>query len=119
MHSTSDPATLWTTVNVSEALPGVATPLGWSVWGPALDSAVRGTFARFGVLTPHERAGPHGEHDRIVSIFHGRAALRADFMLEMGERLPGTSGADVATALFDAVPSGCAARGEQIPEEWR
>lgn len=104
MHSSSAPDTLWTTVNVSEAVPGVATPLGWSVWGPALDGGVRGTFAAFGVLTPHEAAGPHGEHDRLISIFYGRAALRADFMLEMGERLPGTSGADVATSLFDAVP---------------
>lgn len=106
MHSSSAADTLWTTVNVSEALPGVATPMGWSVWGPALDGGVRGTFAAFGVLTPHEAAGPHGEHDRLISIFYGRAALRADFMLEMGERLPGTSGADVATALFDAVPPG-------------
>jgi len=110
VHSSSAPDTLWTTVNVSEALPGVATPLGWSVWGPALDGGVRGTFAAFGVLTPHEAAGPHGEHDRLVSIFYGRSALRADFMLEMGERLPGTSGADVATALFDAVPPGYVGR---------
>ncbi|UXA11487.1 phosphoenolpyruvate-utilizing protein [Mycobacterium sp. SMC-8] len=97
-------------MNVSEAVPGVATPLGWSVWGPALDGGVRGTFAAFGVLTSHEAAGPHGEHDRLISIFYGRAALRADFMLEMGERLPGTSGADVATSLFDAVPPGYVAR---------
>jgi pyruvate, water dikinase len=110
VHSSSAPDTLWTTVNVSEALPGVATPLGWSVWGPALDGGVRGTFAAFGVLTPEERSGPHGEHDRLISIFYGRAALRADFMLEMGERLPGTSGADVATALFDAVPPGYVGR---------
>jgi pyruvate, water dikinase len=110
MHSSSAPDTLWTTVNVSEALPGVATPLGWSVWGPALDGGVRGTFAAFGVLTPYEAAGPHGEHDRLISIFYGRAALRADFMLEMGERLPGTSGADVATSLFDAVPPGYVGR---------
>jgi pyruvate,water dikinase len=113
MHSSSAADTLWTTVNVSEALPGVATPLGWSVWGPALDGGVRGTFAAFGVLTPKERSGPHGEQDRLISIFYGRAALRADFMLEMGERLPGTSGADVATALFDAVPPGYAGRPER------
>ncbi len=74
MHSSSAAETLWTTVNVSEALPGVATPMGWSVWGPALDGGVRGTFAAFGVLTPHEAAGPHGEHDRLISIFYGRAA---------------------------------------------
>ena len=112
-HSSSAPDTLWTTVNVSEALPGVATPLGWSVWGPALDQGVRKTFAEFGVLTPHESAGPHSDHDRIVSIFYGRPALRADFMLTIGERMPGTSGEAVATALFDAVPPGYVGASER------
>lgn len=112
-HSSSAAGTLWTTVNVAEAMPGVVTPLGWSIWGPASDLGMRKTFAAFGVLTGPEVHGPAGEHDRIMSVFYGRAALRADFFLAMGERLPGTSGAEVAESLFAATPDNYVSRPER------
>ncbi|UXA11484.1 phosphoenolpyruvate-utilizing protein [Mycobacterium sp. SMC-8] len=112
-HSSSAPDTLWTTVNVAEAIPGVITPLGWSIWGPASDMGMRKTFAAFGVLTGAEAQGPAGEHDRVMSVFYGRPVLRADFFLAMGERLPGTSGADVAESLFAATPEDYVSRPER------
>jgi phosphohistidine swiveling domain-containing protein len=112
-HSSSAPDTLWTTVNVAEAIPGVITPLGWSIWGPASDLGMRKTFAAFGVLTGPEVQGPAGDHDRVMSVFFGRPVLRADFFLAMGERLPGTSGADVAESLFAATPDDYVSRPER------
>lgn len=112
-HSSSAGDTLWTTVNVAEAIPGVITPLGWSIWGPASDLGMRKTFAAFGVLTGPEVQGPAGEHDRVMSVFYGRPVLRADFFLAMGERLPGTSGAEVAQSLFAATPDNYVSRPER------
>ena len=37
LHKPGAPETHWTTDNVGEALPGVATPLGWSVWESGSD----------------------------------------------------------------------------------
>ena len=31
LHQESGPGTRWTTVNTAEALPGVPTPLGWTL----------------------------------------------------------------------------------------
>jgi phosphohistidine swiveling domain-containing protein len=112
-HSSSAADTLWTTVNVAEAIPGVITPLGWSIWGPASDLGMRKTFAAFGVLTGPEVQGPTSEHDRVMSVFYGRPVLRADFFLAMGERLPGTSGAEVAESLFAATPDNYVSRPER------
>src|SRR6185369_6232452 len=43
-----DPAVAWTTINASEALPGVVTPLTWSIYhdpggrrGPAVERVLR------------------------------------------------------------------------------
>jgi len=57
--------------------------------------------------------GPAGEHDRVMSVFYGRPVLRADFFLAMGERLPGTSGAEVAESLFAATPDNYVSRPER------
>lgn len=40
----------WTTTNVGEALPGVPTPLGWSMWASTQQS-VRVGFYAIGVLS--------------------------------------------------------------------
>jgi len=50
LHSVSGPQSYWSTTNVGEALPGVATPLGWSLWGPAVELGVRDCFALMGAL---------------------------------------------------------------------
>lgn len=35
LHPESKPGQFWSTTNLGEALPGVASPLGWSIWGKA------------------------------------------------------------------------------------
>lgn len=109
-HMPSDPGTLWTTTNIGEALPGVITPLGWGIWWRAMDGGLRRTFAAFGVLPESEAGEPARDEDRIISVFFGRAAVRAEFILNMADRLPGTSGEKAAQALFSVVPEGFVSR---------
>ena len=105
-HSRSSPKAIWSTANVAEAMPGVLTPLGWTLWGRAAERAVRRTFFGFGVLGPDETDVPPQEEDRVFGIFFGRVAARTDFMCLMGDRLPGTSGTEVAEHIFASLPDG-------------
>src|SRR5688500_18102958 len=92
IHLESGPGTWWSTTNVGEAMPGVATPLGWSVWCPAIDIGVRDTFARMGALEKSKTGKvPDRVEERVGGIFYGRVALNVNFFCEMGSLLPGTS----------------------------
>lgn len=58
LHERSGPDTFWTTVNAAEALPGVSTPLNWTVFGWPVERAFRGTFADMGVLAASDVVVP-------------------------------------------------------------
>jgi len=48
LHDRSGPTTFWTTVNAAEALPGVVTPLTWTLYAPVVEISVRTAFAELG-----------------------------------------------------------------------
>ena len=104
LHSQSDPGRHWTTGNIGEAMPGVATPLSASVWGESVDLGLIAAAFALGAITSKERGslGPPGA--RIVQLFHGRAAVDADFLALMGDRMPGATGEQVVQSLFGRVP---------------
>jgi pyruvate,water dikinase len=104
LTSRSDPSSYWSTTNVGEAMPGVPTPLGWSVWGPAAELGVRRPFVSLGALEPEHGVLPTREEDRVVSIFSGRVAARVDFLAQMGDRMPGTSGPALVEQFLGVVP---------------
>jgi pyruvate,water dikinase len=104
LHLPTTPDRFWSTANVGEALPGVLTPLGWSVWGPAIELALRDTFVRLGALERRRAGIPADPSERAVSLFYGRGALSVSFFCEMGDRLPGTSGDAIARQLLGEVP---------------
>lgn len=91
---------------MAEAMPGVLTPLDWTVVGAIGEGAVRRGFHAFGVLSRQDLVLPSQVEERMAGIFYGRAALRVDFFCRMGDRLPGTSGAAAAEQLFGSVPAG-------------
>ena len=110
-HTESAKGCFWSTANVGEALPGVVTPFGWSVWGPAIDLGMKDAFKQTGALEP-ERVVYNAEADkRAVTVFHGRGALSVNFLCEMGNRLPGTSADAIAKQLLGEMPVGI-----QIPQ---
>ena len=57
VHMTSGSAR-WTTVNFSEALPGVQTPLSWGVWNYGMEIAIRRAYGELGVLSRAEVPAP-------------------------------------------------------------
>ena len=108
----SAPGSTWSTTNLSESIPGVPTPLGWSIWYPAGELAVRRTFREIGVLSRREALFPEDPSKRLMGIFHGRAALRVDLICEWVERVPGTDSAAMSEAAFSAVPDGYVSRSQ-------
>ena len=104
------PDTYWSTTNVGEAMPGALTPLGWTIWGPATERCARRTFIAMGALERGEAAEPSDPRDRFISIRYGRVVARVDFLTDMGDRLPGTSGAAIAQQFMGEVPTGFRSR---------
>jgi pyruvate,water dikinase len=93
----------WSCDNIGEGLPGVLTPLGYSLWHRPVDHAGRESAYRAGVLSRRERAEPPEER-RMVQVFHGRAAMQSEFYARIGDRMPGTTGADVVKGVLGRVP---------------
>ena len=110
LHGRSHPGSSWTTTNVGEAVPGVQTPLGWSIWGPAGEAGLRRAFHTIGALSTPEIAVPEHSEDRLFSLFYGRIALHLDLLCQWADRVPGTSGEAMATQIFSYIPPGYQSR---------
>lgn len=110
VHGRSDPESYWSTTNLAEAYPGVLTPLGWTVAGPATEAATRAALHALGALTPAEGVIPTAERERVYNVFFGRIVTRMDFFCEVGDRMPGTSGPAVADQIFGFTPPGATGR---------
>jgi phosphohistidine swiveling domain-containing protein len=104
LNCPSRAGTHWSTDNVGEAAPGVLSPLGASIWGEIGERSTRGTFVAVGAMTRDELVVPEPLEDRVVSIFYGRVAMQVELLTALGDRLPGTSGQDMAASLFGSVP---------------
>jgi pyruvate,water dikinase len=110
IHGTSAPAASWSTVNLSEAVPGPVSPLGWSVWSPAGELGARAPFYAMGAISKAMTAPPSRPEDYVLNVFFGRVALRVDFMCEMGDLVPGTSGEALGNQVFGFVPDSFVSR---------
>jgi pyruvate,water dikinase len=110
LHGRSHAGSTWTTTNVGEAVPGVQTPLGWSIWGPAGEEGLRRAFHTIGALSRSEIGVPPRPEERLFSLFFGRIALHLDLLCQWADRVPGTSGQAMATQIFSYVPPGYRSR---------
>ncbi len=95
---------LWSTDNMGEAAPGVLSPLGWSLWGHIGEISAREALFQAGALTAAERRLPTEISDRVVRVFCGRMAMQVQFLATVGNRMPGTSGEQVAAGIFGRIP---------------
>jgi pyruvate,water dikinase len=105
LHTESTPGHFWSTTNLGEAMPGVASYLGWSIWRKA-DLGIRDCFVRLGALPKSEVRIDPDPDKRTVGIFYGRAALNVNFFCEMGGLLPGSGPDAIAKQLLGEVPAG-------------
>ena len=101
----SRPEWYWTTTNVAEALPGVLTPLMWTLWGPSIEHAPREAAYNIGGLTRAESRLPVRCEDWYCQPFYGRVAIQLDFMSTVGDRMPGTTAAAQIANVFGEVPA--------------
>ena len=113
LHGPTRPDTTWTTTNVGESVPGIPTPLGWSMWSVAGEIAMRSAFHAIGALSRDELEIPAAPQDRLLGIFHGRATLSVSLLCEWTERVPGTDPVTVAEQIFSARPAGYVPRSQR------
>lgn len=104
LHDHSAPGLHWSTDNLGEAAPGVLTPLGWSLWREVGECASREALYRLGALDRTESRAPTRPDQRILRVFYGRIAMQVEFLAMLGDRMPGTTGAEVVRGIFGRVP---------------
>ena len=110
LHSTSPTTAWWNTTNYAEAMPGVLTPLGWTVWSQAGEIGGRAALCALGAIPERDVAIPRDTEARIFNIFFGRVAGRVDFFFRIGDLIPGTSGEAVVTQILGFLPPGFVSR---------
>lgn len=72
---------VWSNVNVGEALPGVATPLTWSILSDFSERGFRRAFGALGCSVPKEA--------ELVGSFRGRIYLNMSEFMEIASQVPG------------------------------
>jgi phosphohistidine swiveling domain-containing protein len=110
LHGPSRADVHWATDNVGEAVPGVVSPLGASIWTSLGERAFRGSYVEIGAFARSEGAVPERREDRLVGVFCGRLAIQVEVMTLLGDRLPGVSGQDIAASALGTVPDDIAYR---------
>ncbi len=72
---------VWSNANVGEALPGVATPLTWSILSEFSDRGFRRAFGALGCKVPKDA--------ELVASFRGRIYLNLTEFMEIAAQVPG------------------------------
>lgn len=104
LHTATAPDSYWTVTNLTEAFPGVLTPLGWSIIGTACEVGNRAAFHSIGALRASEMGVPARVEDRAYGCFFGRAAIRVDWLAGIADRIPGADGELVTEQFMGCVP---------------
>ncbi|WP_037077924.1 PEP-utilizing enzyme [Pseudonocardia spinosispora] len=103
LNDPSDPGLHWTTGNIGEAVPGVQTPLSWSLWGTTIEEGMRLSMRDMGAFSHAEsQLPPKGR--QLCQVFYGRGALSVELLARLGDRMPGTTGQQVATGVYGEAP---------------
>jgi pyruvate,water dikinase len=100
LHTPGPPGTRWTTNNFAEAIPGVPTPLSWSIWRHAMTFAAWDNYVRLGVWSRQAAAAEQARGTPVVGIFFGHVAGNLDLMTRSAARIPGYDPAAFERDLF-------------------
>jgi pyruvate,water dikinase len=109
-----DADTIWSNINVGEALPGVATPFTWSIAGAFSEAGFHRAFSALGCRVP--------KNARLVGDVHGRVYLNLSQFMRIAAQVPfldprtlvelggGWGGEELATQVEDVSKRGFYAR---------
>jgi phosphohistidine swiveling domain-containing protein len=75
-----DADTIWSNINVGEALPGVATPFTWSIAGAFSEAGFHRAFSALGCRVP--------KNARLVGNVHGRVYLNLTQFMRIAAQVP-------------------------------
>jgi pyruvate,water dikinase len=101
LHWESGPDTTWSRVNVAEAIPGVQTPMSWSMWESAGERAFRISYVQLGFLPRSALSVPDDINERFNAVFYGQGACNMDAFRVALSAMPG-SGSESAERSFFA-----------------
>ncbi|MCK9248044.1 MAG: PEP-utilizing enzyme [Solirubrobacteraceae bacterium] len=105
-YADCDPGIAWSSGNASEALPGVVTPLTWSLFGDPIERAFKATFNDMGVLERERVTADERPETRLMALFYGRAAGNVETFRMLADRTPGNGGNAVEEQIFGRVRPG-------------
>jgi pyruvate,orthophosphate dikinase len=105
VHLANPPLTAWTTVRVSEAVPGTPTPLTWDLFERNCEQGSRRAFQRIGLFNQRDLEDRDPFH-RMFGTFHGRPAINVDRVRWIADRSPGISGDTQEELFFGRVQPG-------------
>ena len=106
LHEQSGPATFWSTVNLAEAIPGVPSPMSWSIFSVGNEVSVPHAYYRLGVLPRRLTGRADSVDERFAAIFYGRAAMNVTHLRQIADLTPGTSGDAMEEQLLGSVRDG-------------
>ena len=88
-------------------MPGVQTPLSFSVWQRAIDWASHNNAYEVGAMSQHEGDGnfPAPLQPPLLRSFYGRVAFQVEYFALFGDRMPGTTGQEVCESILGRVPT--------------
>jgi phosphohistidine swiveling domain-containing protein len=104
IHSPTAEHLHWSTVNAGEAVPGVQTPLSWTMWADGAELGPRRAAFAVGAFTRAESRLPTSVEGRLVRVFYGRCAIQCEVLGMLGDRLPGTTGEESVRSVLGHVP---------------
>lgn len=85
----------WTRANITEAVPGVPTPLTWAVWGAGLNNGHRRSQIQLGVVARHQ-----DRNARVASLVRGWPALSVDLLISQVAQIPGMDASAFSEQFF-------------------
>ncbi|HKY91866.1 MAG TPA: PEP/pyruvate-binding domain-containing protein [Nevskiaceae bacterium] len=106
LHGDCGTTTLWSRVNVGEALPGTLRPLTAEFHLDSIEVSPQRAFQRLGVLRPGPATRPVVAHESPSRFLCGRLWVNVDYMRGVADRIPGTSGNALEEAMLGRVRPG-------------
>lgn len=100
---------IWTLGNIGEMMPGVATPLTWSVSAEAIDYGMTVLADRCGAFRLKDRRSP-----RYIQMFYNRLFINMSNMMDYPKNVWLNKASDVQFALSGKVFPGIGARPEAM-----